>query len=156
MSYYSKHIYPESKITTAEKAIVQNLLKNITANWKLEAKLESEDLFYSVGNLPEIENGKKCYVIGRKGMGKTAIAEHLQALSNENPLCFSKRLSFKNFPFNILYELKDMDYTAPNQFITIWKYLIYNSICEMMALNEGIDSKVSCVLKSLYPDDALQ
>lgn len=155
MAYYYRPFYPKSDISETEKMLIHNLLENISSNWKLEAKLESEDLFYSVKNLPEIEDGKKCYVIGRKGMGKTAIAEHFQALADENPLSFSKRLSFKNFPFNILYNLKDTDYTAPNQFITIWKYLVYNSICEMMASNEEIDDKVSIVLKKLYPNDVV-
>lgn len=110
-----------------------SILKNITSTWHLEAKQENEDLFFYIDDVNSIKEGEKCYVIGRKGMGKTAISEYLYNQSSEH--IFSERLSFKNFPFNLLYTLDNSNYTSPNQYITIWKYLIYNGICKMMAKN---------------------
>ena len=54
-----------------------SILKNISSTWHLEAKQENEDLFFYIEEVNSIKNGEKCYVIGRKGMGKTAIAEYL-------------------------------------------------------------------------------
>lgn len=81
-------------------------------------------------------------------MGKTAIAEYLT--SQTEPGIFSEKLSFKNFPFNVLYSLDDKKYTSPNQYISIWKYLIYSSVCKMMAKNEAINLSIRTLLDRLY------
>ncbi|MEQ2936098.1 hypothetical protein AAAX57_20400, partial [Bacteroides fragilis] len=79
----------------------KNLLTEIAKRWKLDAKLEDTDrYFYSQNEVDDILSGEKCYVIGRKGTGKTAISEYLLKKANFK---FSEKLSFKNFPFNELY-----------------------------------------------------
>lgn len=122
------------------------------ANWKLEAKGEDGDrYFYHFTNVSSLETGEKCFVIGRKGTGKTAISEYLRRISSYD--VFSEKLSFKNFPFNELYDLKNEGYTGPNKYITIWKYLIYSSICKLMTQNEKIDSLLRAKLKEVYGND---
>lgn len=125
-----------------------SILKNIVDTWHLEAKQESSNLFFYIDEVNSIKAGKKCYIIGRKGMGKTAISEYLY--NQQNPNIFSERLSFKNFPFNLLYSLENNIYTSPNQYITIWKYLIYNAICKMMAKNNSLDNNLLTVLNKVY------
>jgi len=111
-------------------------------DWKLEAKLEdNERYYYHTREIAKIESGKKCYVIGRKGSGKTAISEHLH--QKIDPKKFSKKLTFKNFPFADLYRYSNDSYNPPNQYITFWKYVIYSSIAQLMAKNENIDSILS-------------
>ena len=90
-----------------------SILNAIADTWHLEAKQENENLFFYIDEVNSIKSGEKCYVIGRKGMGKTAISEFLYNQSAEN--IFSERLSFKNFPFNLLYSLENNIYTSPNQ-----------------------------------------
>lgn len=131
-----------------------SILKNISSTWHLEAKQENEDLFFYIEEVNSIKNGEKCYVIGRKGMGKTAIAEYLYNQRSEN--IFSERLSFKNFPFNLLYSLENNIYTSPNQYITIWKYLIYNGICKMMAKNNDLDPKLLHALNKVYSSQPIK
>lgn len=112
------------------------------SRWKLEAAEEnSSRYFYKMPSVAEVENGELCYVIGRKGAGKTAIAEHLKDQADYN--IFVRSLSFKNFPFNDLYKLEDNSYTSPSQYTTIWKFVIYSSICEMMSQNANVDPQVS-------------
>ena len=125
-----------------------SILNAIADTWHLEAKQENENLFFYIDEVNSIKSGEKCYVIGRKGMGKTAISEFLYNQSAEN--IFSERLSFKNFPFNLLYSLENNIYTSPYQYITIWKYLIYNAICKMMAKNNSLDSKLLNALNKVY------
>jgi integrase len=132
-----------------------DVLSEIRATWKLDAKSEDTDrYFFHVREVQELEQGERAYVIGRKGTGKTAIAQYLQALSSHN--VFSAPLSFKNFPFNALYELKNDGFTAPNQYITLWKYLIYCNVARLMAGNNAIDGAIREKLTSLYSPEPLE
>ncbi len=107
------------------------------SEWKLEAKQEDVDRYFYHSNITDkLINGSRSYVIGRKGSGKTAICEHINRI--KDPKIFTKKLTFKNFPFNDLYALKNDSYSKPNQYITLWKYLIYTSIAKQM-INENID-----------------
>lgn len=125
-------------------------LESIAKNWKLEAKLEdSNKYFFHSSETDSIINDEKCYVIGRKGSGKSAICEHIVKRCKHDE--FSVKLNFKNFPFNDLYHLDNQKYTAPNQYITLWKYLIYSNICRLMVVNNSIDSEVRSELEKLYP-----
>lgn len=124
--------------------------KTIADNWKLDARFEdSNRYFYNYDEVAQILNNEKCYVIGRKGAGKTAICEHILKTSKHN--FFSEKLGFKNFPFNELYGLGNIKYTQPNQYITIWKYLIYSTVCRLMVGNENIDANIRSQLEKLYP-----
>jgi len=124
------------------------------ANWKLEAKLEDVDrYFYNIEEVDQIISGSKAYVIGRKGTGKTAISEYIYRNPKHNQ--FTEKLSFKNFPFNELYLLKNESYNFPNQYITIWKYLIYSSVCRMMVRNEAIDIETRTTLRKVFNPDPI-
>jgi Cdc6-like AAA superfamily ATPase len=129
----------------------EELLEEIE-EWKLEAKLEnSHRYFYHTKVVDRLSKGKKSYVIGRKGTGKTAISEYLSELSEYD--AFSQKLTFKNFPFNTLYELTDSGYTSPNQYITLWKYLIYSTICKLLSTNESLNPEIKDKLSSLFDHD---
>lgn len=119
-----------------DKLVSKQLLAEV-AEWKLEAKNEDNHrYFYHVKELASIESGRRSYVIGRKGSGKTAISEYLSNIRDHET--FSEKLTFKNFPFNALYSLRDDQFGSPNQYITLWKYLIYSTICQMMLQNQSI------------------
>ncbi|WP_163371780.1 P-loop ATPase, Sll1717 family [Endozoicomonas acroporae] len=120
--------------------------------WKLEAKLEdNKRYFYHTRVVNRILKGQKLYVVGRKGTGKTAITEYLNTI-DENQY-YSQKLTFKNFPFNKLYELKDKGFTAPNQHITLWKYVIYSTVCRLMRDNPNVDYESRQKLHKLFNDD---
>lgn len=129
----------------------QKVFQEIISNWSIEARKERKDYFYYIQEVNDIVQGNRYFVIGRKGSGKTAIAQHLAELTEHN--VFSARLSFKNFPFNILYSLENnREYTAPNQYISMWKYLIYSYLCKQMIENENIDLGIRNKLAKLYGD----
>ena len=131
--------------------INRNVLEEI-ANWKREAKAEDNHrYFWHVKEVDQISQGEKYFVIGRKGCGKTAICEHFSNI--ESPNVFSEKLSFKQFPFNELYSHKNESFTAPNQYITIWKYLIYSTICRLMLKNESIDNELREKLQNIFGDE---
>lgn len=126
-------------------------LKEI-ADWKLEAADEDNGrYFYGLPGVSSVQSGESSYVLGRKGSGKTAVAEHVRGLADKNT--FVRSLSFKNFPFNDLYNLTDTSFTSPSQYMTLWKYIIYSAICSMMADNELIDKSLSNELAKYFSID---
>ncbi|MEI2769275.1 MAG: cold shock domain-containing protein [Candidatus Competibacter sp.] len=131
--------------------VENNILHEISL-WMREAKAENNDrYFWHLKEADQIKQGEKYFVIGRKGSGKTAICEFLNRQSGHN--VFAEKLNFKSFPFNDLYGQKNQKYTPPNQFISIWKYLIYSTICRLMLKNESIDISVRDQLSQIYNDD---
>jgi hypothetical protein len=133
----------------------REILNSIADNWKLEAKLEANsDYFYHLREIRSILNKSKYYVIGRKGSGKSSISEYLHGLKDYKT--FTEKLSFKNYPFNALYSLDNSRYTPPNQYITIWKYLIYSTVARLMVSNEKIDLNVRSKLKEIYAPEPIR
>jgi hypothetical protein len=123
------------------------------AAWKREAKFEDNDRYFChVDEVDQLARGSKCFVIGRKGSGKTAICEYFSGLQKFDK--FSEKLTFKNFPFNILYEHTNNQFTPPNQFISIWKYVIYSTICRLMLRNQSVDPTIRAGLSKLYGDSS--
>lgn len=155
--YYSSHsiediFIPEhdeqSDTDTDDEKSIYDLCSEI-ADWKLEGKLEDNyRYFYHTNEVKRIENGSRCFVIGRKGCGKTAISEYLIKKKEKNT--FSIKLTFKNFPFNELYNLPDTGYTSNHQYITLWKFLIYSHVCQLMAKNESINHEIRKKLDAAY------
>jgi Cdc6-like AAA superfamily ATPase len=146
-------------ITTMNSLIknTQEVYEEIINNWSVEAKKEDRAYFYNIQEVNVIAEGRKTFIIGRKGSGKTAIAQHLLEMEQDKYDIFTEKLSFKNFPFNILYSLENQkDYTSPNQYISIWKYLIYSYICKKMINNENIDAGVRNKLTKLYGDSSMK
>ncbi|MDX8202725.1 hypothetical protein SLJ91_04765 [Acinetobacter pittii] len=98
---------------------MNKVIQTIENDWMLEAKLEdNKRYFYHTNVVDKLLSGKKAYVIGRKGSDKTAIAQNLITQSTHDR--FSEKLTFKNFPFEELYSLKDEEFSQPNEYITIW------------------------------------
>ncbi|MCI6616862.1 hypothetical protein [Ruminococcus sp.] len=133
----------------------EKLYDEIINNWSIEAKKENSAYFYNVSEVKDIMNGSKSFVIGRKGSGKTSIAQHLYDLEGGDIFC--QKLSFKNFPFKILYSLENQkEYTEPNQYISIWKFLIYSYICKKMITNNNINEKIRAKLGKLYGESTIK
>ncbi|WP_320040725.1 P-loop ATPase, Sll1717 family [uncultured Desulfobacter sp.] len=131
--------------------MTRELLSEIE-DWKLEAKLEdNQRYFYHLDLVSKIERGARSYVVGRKGTGKTAICEFLYHKKEHNK--FSQKLTFKNFPFNTLYSLSNNQYNTPNQYITLWKYVIYSSIAKLLITNQNINSEIRSELSKVYEKD---
>jgi hypothetical protein len=122
------------------------------ANWKVEAKLEDNDrYFYHTDETQELCLGHKSYLIGRRGVGKTAIGAYILNIVQHD--VFSEKATFKNFPFEILYSLKDLQYSSTRQYISVWKYIIYLGICRLMLRNDKVAPEVRGLLRQIFPSD---
>ncbi len=153
MTEAQDHVGDEATIEIDSSTALEKVLAEV-AEWKLEAKNEDNHrYFFHVREVAAIENGKRAYVIGRKGSGKTAISEYLGNISDHET--FSKKLTFKNFPFNALYALVNKDFPSPNQYITLWTYVIYSTICQMMLQNNNISVSAREKLDKVFGDSHL-
>lgn len=138
---------------------MSNLLRAVSS-WKVEAKFEDVPRYFFQGEeFLRIMTGDYSLVIGRKGTGKTAIAEFIcraegKDLGEKERNYQSHKLSFKNFPFNELYKLSDDRFTHPNQYITIWKYVILSFVCRMIGENPKTDPLVSRQLNQALGNNA--
>ncbi len=121
------------------------------SNWKLEARDDPAEYFYETGSFAEISSGDRIFVIGRKGTGKTAIAEHIQRLNGPKLKCAMQ--SFKNFPFNELYRFNNENFKRPNRYITIWKYVILTAICKLMESNSRVNYDARDALRKVFTFD---
>lgn len=126
-----------------------SLLKKLEYEWKLDAKEEDVKYFHYTEETGSVLEGEKYMVIGRKGEGKTAIATFIH--KNVGAGAYADKLSFKHFPFNLIYNYSDNKYPKPSQFTTFWKYLIYVSICKQMVEDDNINSKIRDALVKLFP-----
>ncbi|MEH6488243.1 P-loop ATPase, Sll1717 family [Hyphomonas oceanitis] len=123
---------------------------NEVSNWKLEAKLEDVGrYFFDTNEFQQVKSGNKSFLIGRKGTGKTAIAQSIVRLHEHN--VFTEELSFKNFPFDELYKLGDDRFSRPNQYITLWKFVIFNYIVKMLARNAAIAPEGQRIARAFHP-----
>jgi len=119
-------------------------------DWKLEAKMENlERYFFRIPELNFILEGKCAYIIGRKGTGKTALARYMT--KQESDFLKVQILSFKNFPFNKLYEHENDDFTRPNQYITLWKFIIYSFVCRLLAKDKKTDVMITKEINKAFP-----
>ncbi|HJT42573.1 MAG TPA: hypothetical protein VJ750_03635 [Rhizomicrobium sp.] len=127
-----------------------DLLKAVS-EWQREASREDATLFFPVPELELLLEGRRLIVIGRKGTGKTAIAEQIMSLADHDIFC--EKLSFKNFPFHLLYDLKDTSFTPKSEYISLWKYVILNSLGKLVSSNEGISTDAHATLRKKFPVD---
>lgn len=131
---------------------MNTIIQNIDRQWDPEASNEPDDIyFYSPSYIDKLFDGRCYYVIGRKGTGKTAISRYIELHSNRVNGSFSEKLSFKNFPFNLLYESGDCAFTPQHQYITLWTQLIYMNVCKMFIKNPNIDKKIVSRLQQCFP-----
>lgn len=105
------------------------------------------DYFFDQGYWRRVIQSNKFYIIGRKGTGKSAIYRWLHSKQFEKGTIVSN-LSFNNFPFEKLLKLTDDDFSRPNQYQSIWKYIILTELCKQITIDER-ERKVTDALKEI-------
>jgi hypothetical protein len=81
---------------------------------------------------------KTFFVIGRKGTGKSAIYNWIYNRQFEKAILINN-LSFRSFPFEKLLRLSDDDFTRPNQYQSIWKYIILSEFAKQLVLDQQFE-----------------
>ena len=110
-------------------------------SWDIAANLEdAKTYFFPIQNFDKIEQGKISFIVGRKGTGKSMIAEYLEQESNDNFNVFTKLESLEAFPFELLYAADDSSYPNELRYITVWKYFIYLLIFNLLNRDESLSN----------------
>jgi hypothetical protein len=116
-------------------------LGNSDGKKEAQYKKDFEQYFYDYNDLYERATTRERYLIlGRKGTGKTLLAEIIYKKSSSNPNCFCEICSYKEFKFHELLILKSED-ISPNEYISIWEWVILIQIGKMCCRDEGIKEK---------------
>lgn len=95
-----------------------------------------------------VRAGDANFVIGRKGTGKTAICQMLYDEAQSLPNQFAVLLSFKNCPSVDLFASSDKSFRAPNEYISIWRFLIAIESSKLVLQDESVDSAKRSALES--------
>lgn len=82
----------------------------------------------------QLAEGRKFFVIGRKGTGKSAIYNWIKANETVKNVIVSN-LSFKDYPFEKLLRLSDDDFSKPNQYQSVWRNIILSEIAKMIIID---------------------
>lgn len=94
-----------------------------------------ENYFLDQDYWEKIVKNKTYFVIGRKGTGKSAIYNWIKNRQAEKGILISN-LSFRSFPFEKLLKLSDDDFSRPNQYQSIWKYIILSELAKQIVLDQ--------------------
>jgi ABC-type branched-subunit amino acid transport system ATPase component len=115
------------------------LLKSI-ASWKINAANEDmRKYFFQFHEFDRIAKGEIAIVLGRKGVGKTALCEYLHATTSDKRKTIV--LSFKDFMFKEMYSLGENTKARNSQYVNVWKLIILSATCWLMSKDSLVDYK---------------
>lgn len=134
------------------KTAKENPCLEAVAKWNLEERgKDNQRYFFETSETDGLYNGDMCFVIGRKGSGKTAIAEHI--LNMQDHQTFARKLSFRNFPFKFLAQFEQEGFSTSSRFTNIWKYITYMTMLHAFAKNEAISPELRASIDEEIPQD---
>lgn len=112
-----------------------------------------ERFFYDYNNIYEntLKN-QNFLVLGRKGSGKTILAEFIKKQAQKEPQWFCEICSYKDFKFHELINLKSSD-ISPNEYICIWEWVILLDFARNCLLDEGLVSEEKKKLETFFKDN---
>ena len=105
------------------------------------------DYFVEIPEYKEIIAGNIRYVIGRKGTGKSAIAEKIKIDADDKYDWFYCDLSFKDFPLGSLRSLEDKSQLGKAKYIPIWTFLIYTKLISLILKDESCNNEYARELR---------
>ena len=105
------------------------------------------DYFVEIPEYKEIIAGNIRYVIGRKGTGKSAIAEKIKIDADDKYDWFYCDLSFKDFPLGSLRSLEDKSQLGKAKYIPIWTFLIYTKLISLILKDESCNNEYAGELR---------
>ncbi len=94
------------------------------------------------------------YVVGKKGTGKSSIYRTIESKSHELGNIVSNK-DFGEFPFEKLLQLSDDDFSAPNQYQSIWQNMILQIFAQIISTVESDDSNIYKQELSQYVETCL-
>jgi Uncharacterized conserved protein (DUF2075) len=132
----------------------REMLENIV-EWKHDSRNEDiARMYYRLPWISRVEAGKLCFITGRKGTGKTALASYLLAKASNDT--YTTKLSFKEFPLEEMLKESDNGSFNGNRFAAAWEYTIYCATLNCFRNNENIRSDTRDQVRKLFGRGALE
>lgn len=103
----------------------------------VDAKMESHlpQYFVDTHEFEQVASGRAAFIVGRKGTGKTAILRMLYARQSSDT--FVTLLSLADSPSRGIFDASDGS-LSPNQFVSIWRFLIAYEACKLVLRDESV------------------
>lgn len=86
--------------------------------------------------------GKKRYIVGRKGTGKSAILQQLRLQAVSDPTSFYSDISLRDFPLNDFKALGDRSLQDKSKYVSAWKFLILTEIARLITHDNSIEASL--------------
>lgn len=112
---------------------------------KKEALLRNdfEKYFYDHQNIIEQALSKeKFLILGKKGSGKTILAEYINKTAKTKADWFTEIRSYKECKFHELIQLKSTD-VSPNEYISMWEWVFLLDLARNCLKDNGINANES-------------
>jgi|GEM_PF-4555216 len=93
------------------------------------------DYFYVTSEYELIAEGEKCLVLGRKGMGKTAIKQRLKQDAECDSMRFFSDIRLANVNFNLLTEYNSEGMSENILYETFWENVILSELAKLVLEN---------------------
>lgn len=128
------------------------------ADASVEAQHEPDlltDAFYDATELAESiwKSGRHFMLLGLKGMGKSAVAWHLQLTAAKSSNKFANLLELQDFPFGAFAKVKVDENDGIVRYVETWKYLIYVKLLYLVnqdqSLKKNLGSKFDKLISQL-------
>ncbi len=116
-----------------------------------------ERYFVEFPGYEKIIEGRKRYIIGRKGTGKSAILQKLRLQATSDPLSFYTDISLRDFPLNDFKSLGDRSLQDKSKYISAWKFLMLTEIANLLVRDNSIEETpelemLKKFIKDNFPD----
>lgn len=99
-----------------------------------------EHYFVEFPGYDKIWSGKKRYIIGRKGTGKSAILQKIRLTAQSDPKIFHTEISLRDFPLSDFKSMGDRSLQDKSKYVSAWKFLLLTEIAKMMTDDNSINS----------------
>lgn len=97
-----------------------------------------ENFFYNYNDSYQKAMKENIFLIlGRKGTGKSILAEFIKKKSEEQPNLFCEVCSYKEFKFHELIHLKNNN-IEPNEYISIWEWVLLLELAKLCLNDESL------------------
>lgn len=113
--------------------------------------------FVEFPGFQNILSGKKRYIIGRKGTGKTAILKIIRNKADSDPTVFNRDISLRDFPLNDFRSMEDKAYQDKSKYVSAWKFVLLTEILKMVIEDEsvcetGVKMQIHHFLRINFPE----
>ena len=98
-----------------------------------------ERCFVEFPGFNNVLKGRKRFIVGRKGTGKTAILQKIRLQSNTDPTIFSVDVSLRDFPLNDFRSLGDRSLQDKSKYVAAWKFILLTELAGMILKDESIE-----------------